>query len=302
MKLLSLIKNKIVVFVAILFVSGMIILPDVTADGFRNAINIWLNSIVPVLLPFFIFSDFIKRTGELEYLPPRVYPFIISFLSGYPMGAKVTADFIKENRLSLPEGKRVLSYSLVTGPSFIIFTIGSFIGSTKAAVIVAISHYLGALLNSFFYYNSHKSVANYYLEKHNTENITMEKFTQAINEGFKAMGTILAYLMIFTIAIFFIEHIGLFDYVKNQTLLSFIKGIFEMTIGINLIGMCDISIRLKTIISAFLVSLGGLSVIGQATSIAGGCGLKLIDIVEVKITHGLLAGIIATLLVNIMLI
>ena len=40
MKLLSLIKNKIVVFVAILFVSGMIILPDVTADGFKNAINI----------------------------------------------------------------------------------------------------------------------------------------------------------------------------------------------------------------------------------------------------------------------
>ena len=74
--------------------------------------------------------------------------------------------------------------------------------------------------------------------------------------------------------------------------MAFAKGFIEMTVGSNMIGMCDISINLKTALTAFIVSFGGFSVIGQSVSMASGSGLGLGMIIKIKLTHGLLAGIL----------
>ena len=256
----------------------------------------WANSIVPVLLPFFIFSDFIKETGDLHRLSPHVYPFIIAFLSGYPMGAKVVGDYVRNENVNLQQGKYILSYSLVTGPAFIIFTTGNLIGSTKAAVLVAISHYFGAFLNKNFYYTTKKVT-----KKHTFVPKTldyMENFSRAIANGFRAMATILAYLMFFTIAINMMDFLGLFSAIDNQLIAATLKGIFEMTLGINYVGLCDAEIKIKTILASALVSFGGFSVIGQSAAMTKNTGIGILDILEIKITHGLIAGILATLLVN----
>lgn len=296
----SLNKNKIIIGGASLFVIMMVVLPEVTEEGSKTAIIIWANSIVPVLLPFFIFSDFIKNTGNFQILPPKIYPFVIAFMSGYPMGAKIVGDYIRDNKVSINEGKKILSYSLVTGPAFIIFTIGSFLGSTKAAFLVAISHYLGAILNKNFYYTSKKSVKTTLSAEKKDD--YLENFSYAIGNGFRAMATILAYLMFFTIGINMLEHIGIFNYINNQAIVSLLKGIFEMTLGINLVGMCDISIKMKIIMASWLVSFGGLSVIGQSMAMMRNTGMQAKDIVEVKFTHGLISAILATLLVNLVVI
>ena len=279
-----------------LFILMMVLFPSVTEIGTKTAIIIWANSIVPVLLPFFIFSEFIKRTGDLHKLSPKVYPFIIAFLSGYPMGAKVVGDFVRTKVVTIEQGKYILSYSLVTGPAFIIFTIGSFLGNTKAAVLVAISHYLGAFLNNRLYKTEDK-----YLKLHTTSKADldyMENFSYAIASGFRAMATILAYLMFFTIGINILEHLNLFSIISNELVSSAIKGLFEMTLGINLVGLCDASMELKVIIASVLVSFGGLSVIGQSMSMTRNTGIGFRDIFEIKFTHALTSGIVATLLVN----
>ena len=98
-------KNKFstnfILATAVFFAAAMVIFPDITESGSKTAIIIWANSIVPILLPFFIVADFIKRTGNPEMLPKRVYPFIIAFLSGYPVGAKVVSDLVSSGRLNL---------------------------------------------------------------------------------------------------------------------------------------------------------------------------------------------------------
>lgn len=297
----QILKNKIVVAAASLFAFAMVMFPAVTETGSKTAIIIWANSIVPVLLPFFIFSEFIKRTGNLQSLPPRIYPFVIAFLSGYPMGAKVVGDFVKDGKLTVKEGKWVLSYSLVTGPAFIIFTIGTFIGSTKAAVVVAVAHYLGGFFNGFLHYCREPREKNVLPERY-VKSDYMENFTYAIGAGFKGMAMILAYLMFFTIGINLLESMGMFEAINNEVIASGIKGMFEMTIGINLVGMCNIGIKLKTILASALVSFGGFSVVGQSMSMARGSGIGLKEILEIKLTHGMFAAIIATLIAQIYLI
>jgi hypothetical protein len=66
--------------------------------------------------------------------------------------------------------------------------------------------------------------------------------------------------------------------------------------------MCDMGIRLKSVIAAFLVSFGGLSVAGQSMSMARGSGIGLADILKIKLTHGMIAAIITTILIHIVVI
>ena len=299
-------ENKLIMAASLCFAAAMVVFPAVTESGSKTAIVIWANSIVPILLPFFIFADFIKRVGNPERLPLKVYPFVIAFMSGYPMGAKIVGDLTAGGCFTEEEGKHVLSYSLVTGPAFIIGTVGAFMGNTGAAVAVAASHYMGAILNGFIYRcpaqprctpggRSRKVGADVGADTGllTQQNTYMESFTASIIAGFKAMAVILSYLILFMIGLELLESAGVFGLLPGEPWSAFAKGLIEMTVGSNMIGICDISINLKTALTAFIVSFGGFSVIGQSVSMASGSGLGLGTIFKITLTHGLTAGILA---------
>ena len=50
-----------------------------------------------------------------------------------------------------------------------------------------------------------------------------------------------------------------------------------------------------------IVSFGGLSVIGQSVSMAAGSGIRLADILQIKLMHGIFSGLVAMFLVRMML-
>ena len=93
---------------------------------------------------------------------------------------------------------------------------------------------------------------------------------------------------------------GLFRLIGNETVCSVLKGLLEMTAGSSMLSACNISLQMKTVLTAVLVSFGGLSVIGQSVSMAEGSGIGMKDILQRKATHGLLAGILAVFLAGIM--
>ncbi len=315
-------SKNLILAAAAFFAAAMVVFPGVTESGSKSAIVIWANAIVPVLLPFFIFADFIKRTGNLQRLPVQVYPLLIAVLSGYPMGAKIVGDLVCDGTLSRERGREVLSYSLVTGPAFLMGTIGAFLGSTRAALIIMLAHYLGALLNGGFFRGNGRgrdrnldcargggwtkaTGAHFAAEcgaapAASTSSV-LENFTLAITSGFKAMAVILAYLMIFMIGIDLAEAAGLWQHLGSELTASFLKGVLEMTVGANMISLCNATLAFKTILIAVIVSFGGLSVIGQSVSMAAGSGLRLSDILRIKIMHGIFSGILAMLLVRVML-
>lgn len=297
-------ENRIIITVALVFAAAMVAFPAVTETGSKSAISIWLNSIVPVLLPFFIFADFIKRTADMTRIPVRAYPVVMAFLSGYPMGAKIVGDLVKDGILSIREGENVISYSLVTGPAFILGTIGAFLGNTRAAAFVAIAHYLGAACNGLMWRSGLEHQNIKICRPHRTivsgqskNNNILDNFTDAILAGFRAMAIILAYLILFMIAAELLEITGVFGILHGQEWQAAAKGLMEMTIGANHIGMCNISMGFKVVLVSFIISFGGLSVIGQSVSVAAGSGLTLKTILKVKMTHGLFAGVIAAIMI-----
>ena len=303
-------RNKLILALVTVFTAAMVLFPQVTEAGSKSAIIIWANSIVPVLLPFFIFSDFIKRTGNLEKLPPRIYSLAVACLSGYPMGARVSADMGKTGALSLEDGKWVLSYAMVTGPAFLMGTIGGFLGSSRAAAVVTAAHYGSALLNGLFWKtssgtNESREGKGHKITERNRERTgrkagLLDSFTKSILSGFRAMALILAYLILFMIGMQLLDAAGLFRLIGNEMVCSVLKGLLEMTAGSSMLSACNISLQMKTVLTAVLVSFGGLSVIGQSVSMAEGSGIGMKDILQRKATHGLLAGILAVFLAGIM--
>jgi len=298
-------NKNLIAGAAVFYAAVMVAFPAVTEAGSKSAIAIWLNSVVPVLLPFFIFADFIKRTADMERLPVKVYPLVMAFLSGYPMGAKIVGDMVKQGITGPEEGRHILSYSLVTGPAFILGTIGTFLGNSQAGAIVAVAHYAGALCNGVLWRSggeksSVRAGTGGRMRDEKSRNY-LDSFTEAILAGFRAMAIILAYLIIFMIGAEMLESLGLLGLLPGEHWKSFVKGLMEMTLGSSALGMCNISLKLKTVLTAFIVSFGGLSVIGQSLSVSGGGWLGLADLIKIKITHGLLAGCIAALLALILL-
>lgn len=96
-------------------------------------LELWLQKMVPSLLPFMILSGVMIRLKLTERLAGAVYPVLgslyrvrknvvyamtLGFLCGFPMGARVTADLCERNMLTRREAEYLLAFCNNIGPVY----------------------------------------------------------------------------------------------------------------------------------------------------------------------------------------
>ncbi len=289
----SMFKNKMIIFLAVFFCLTMVIFPEITTEASKSAISLWLNAVVPTLFPFIIMANFIQRTGIVRRMPMGIYPLVMALLSGYPMGARITAEAYRSGYIDEQNLPRILSYSMITGPAFLIGAVGvNFFHSQMSGYILAVSHYAGALLNSLFYgglfiQNPSPPIGSWRLGDSYGEYLT-----DSILDGFKTIGIILAYIMMFMIGTDLLQFSGFFRLMEQDYMASLLKGMLEMTVGCDGLSRCQCSAMTKLVLSSFLISFGGFSVIGQTVSMLKGCPIKLTQLIKMKLTHGIISAIL----------
>ena len=287
-------KNRIVIGGAILCCLIMVVFPEVTATASKEAINLWLNSIVPTLLPFFIVANFLKKTGIVNKISPKVYPFAMALLSGYPMGARIAGDYYRDGCIDRDQLKWILSYSMVTGPAFLIGAVGvEFLGSHKLGVILAVSHYASALVNCTFYGLGSASQKPLRGNKVERSESYYNILTDAIVDSFRSIAIILAYIVMFMIATDLLQFSGIFMFINSPEIVAILKGALEMTVGCNSLMVCGCSDALRTTLASFIITFGGLSVAGQSMSMLRNCDIGFGQICKMKLTQGIISAIIA---------
>jgi len=290
----SMFKNKMIIYLAVIFCLIMVTLPEITADASKAAISLWLNAVVPTLFPFIIMANFIQRTGIVRRMPMGIYPFVMALLSGYPMGARITADAYRSGYIDQQNLPRILSYSMITGPAFLIGAVGvNFFHSQMSGYILAVSHYSGALLNSLFYggiFINNPSIPRGSCRLGDSYG---EYLTDSILDGFKTIGIILAYIMMFMIGTDLLQFSGFFRLIEGDYTAALLKGMLEMTVGCNALSSCQCSMMTKLVLSSFLISFGAFSVMGQTMSMLKGCPIQLTQLIKMKLTHGIISGILA---------
>ena len=104
-----------------------------------KGVQLWLTKVFPSLFPFLVACGILLRIGAAQrmgaalrplmqplfHLPGiAAFPFFFGLLSGYPMGAKLTAQLYEQRQLSLADAQQLLAFSNCPGPLFLIGTVG----------------------------------------------------------------------------------------------------------------------------------------------------------------------------------
>lgn len=285
-------KNKIVIGGAVLCCSVMVLYPEVTATASREAIGLWLNAIVPALLPFFIAANFLKATGAAGRIPAGIYPVIMAFLSGYPMGARISGDYYRGGYITKAQLRHILSYSMITGPAFLIGAVGvEFLGSHRLGMTLAAGHYGAALVNGLIYSGGAGGGGIKAPGRAVRTDSYYNLLTDAILDSFRAISIILAYIIMFMIAADMLQFSGLMGLVHSAEAEALVKGMLEMTVGTSSLTMSAASDTVRATLASFIISFGGLSVLGQSMSMLRGCDIGFLTVLKIKLTHGMVSAI-----------
>lgn len=274
----------IYIIILILAIFLLVLAPTLSMNTFFDGIRIWATKVLPALLPFFIitkllsYTQFITSFGKL--LTPVTqkiygvggssgYVFLMSIISGYPVGAKILSDLYNDNKISKRQAITITAFTSTSGPLFMLGTVAiGLFASIKLGIIIIISHYIGALLNGLIY--RQRKTSNIDILSINTPtNFLSDSMTSSITSimsvgGFIALFYMLLQLLlsihIFDPIIKMVAKLG----VPKNILTSIICGLIEVTTGAIYLSKESISIYILAPILTFMISFGGLSIHAQA--------------------------------------
>ena len=130
------ISKKIINFKALVAVTFTISLILFSESGFSAAVNgldTWWKIVFPALLPFFIIAEMLMGLGVVHFLGVLLEPLMkplfkvpgvgafalaMGLASGYPIGAKITAQLRREKLCTQAEGERLISFTNTADPLF----------------------------------------------------------------------------------------------------------------------------------------------------------------------------------------
>lgn len=325
------VRQNILLFIAIGCGFLVIIYPSASSVGAMLGLKVWSQKVLPSLFPFMIISSFMYYTGLSERVTLYIYKFIkrivhcsqnaififiTSIFSGYPMAAKLVSMYCADNRLTHQEAEAVLVFSSVCSPVFIAGTIGvTMLNDLRAARIIALSHYLSAIINGLifvFLLSSHstkkatvsnttnKSSSNPALSPFNalTKSVTTSCSTQLLIGGF---------ITIFSVFISLLDACHLFSFLSLTTtsisptlaiaIKPLISGFFEMANGSSAMSSTSLTIQLKIMFITLFISWGGLSIHCQAVGLLYDTSVSTAHYLIAKLLHGLLSVVVSFLLV-----
>lgn len=328
------IKKIIIPFIFVLFTILLIVFSNSNFEAAKKGINLWLNSVLPSLLPFFIATELLSYTNIIYYLGKLLnnimrplfnvpgegaFAFIMGIISGYPTGAKIVANMKKDNICTKEECERLIAFTNNSGPLFIIGTVGtSLLYDTSIGFLLLFTHILACItvgiIFRFWKYNKNDSYKRYINIQKNR--VTFNNLGDIIGESIKsATNTVVmigGFVILFSVINSMLNNSNFYQIIINFTspffnLIgignNFLQGIYtgfiELTNGVQYI--CNIptkTISITIIICAFLLGFGGISVMLQVLSITSKSNISIKPYIIGKILHGIIAAFYTYLILS----
>ena len=335
-------KNLLLPFVCITFILLLIMFSNTAVESAAKGIVLWLNVVFPSLFPFFVASEILSRTGFIKSLGILLEPIMrpifnvpgcgsfalaMGITSGYPVGAKLTANMREEGLLTKTESERLLSFTNNSGPLFIIgaVSVGMFKNS-EIGFVLLLCHILACLTVGMlfrFYGNrrdSIRKIEDYRILKRFKKELFKSKsinfgevLGDSIRNSINTMLVIGGFITLFSVIINLLLDTGVIIVVSTHlsAIVSFIgipkdiiapvlSGFFEITTGINMISKTNgISFIQQLAAASFILGWAGLSVHFQVYSIISKTDISIKPYLIGKLVQGIFAAIYVSILMNI---
>lgn len=298
-------RRKLVVILGMIILL-FVLFPDMVAGGAKLGLTLWFHTVLPALLPFMVLSSFMIKqnvTGAVSRVVYPVfarlfglsragcYPAVIGLLSGYPVGAKTTAQLYREKMLSKNEAQYLLAFCNNASPMFMLEYIGVNCMGLKYPVALLCIVYLSAWLGTFFAGRKHYyqedigGLKNFCCEK---QSIIMS-LDESILDAFVTITKIGGYIILFSIlAQILSELLPVSDIIKYIGI-----GILEITTGGAVISKLAMEEWLRNALLAGLCAFGGLSSVAQTASVLTGTDLQMKAYMGAKLRQAVIATLFA---------
>ncbi|MDY4668652.1 MAG: sporulation protein [Oliverpabstia sp.] len=255
-----------------------------------NGLNLWFHTVLPSLLPFLILSDFLIHTGLIPRLLNHFRSFFQKFLGlspyggyvlclglfcGYPMGAKLTADLYRENKISKNEAQYLLTFSNNASPmfitSYILLNTLKLQGYTLATFcILYTSSFLTSFLFRILYHRF--QIEDSAKEEEISARVSLTRLIDSsIMNGFETITRLGGYIILFSIGASMILQLT----ASFSGLSLFLPGIVEITTGIHEIAASSLDIHVKYLSILTITSFGGISALAQTKGMLNGTPLSI---------------------------
>ena len=298
------IKSSVIILslVIIFLIIALVCNPETYILSTYTGIIVWATAVLPALFPFFFLTKLLTNLGLVEKISKfgqpitkflfncsgiSSYVFLMSIISGYPVGAKLTAELYQNKIISQSEAVRMCSFCSTSGPLFIIGTVGVEMFLCRGAgLIILISHILSAIINGiiFRFYNKNEQLLNInYQKEKNVSNILSETIYDSVISILIVGGYIALFFMIIdvlsnfyilTIIKTFFANILNFSNINSEFSTGISSGIVEVTRGCLELSQYQ-DLFWSVIFATGLISWGGLSILFQSLTFLKTCKIKI---------------------------
>ena len=333
MKVLFINLRKNIISVAfLLFTFSLIVFSKSNIVAVKNSLNIWVNNVVPSLLPFFMATELLNHTnipkiiGKLfnKIMRPLfnvpgigAYALFMGIISGYPVGAKIVTNFRNNNQCTKEEAERLITFTNNTGPLFILGTVGiTLFYDSSIGILLLVTHILACISVGIifrFWKTKKKEKRNIdTLETSVTFNTLGEVLSKSILSAINSIILIGGFIVLFGIVLSILQRtyildlfnvifIPLFDMLNISTefIIPILTGFLELTNGVTAISsIASKNLAINVITCAFLLGFGGISIMLQVLSIISKSDISIKPYLLGKLLHGTIAAFYTFLIIN----
>ncbi|MGN8800131.1 nucleoside recognition domain-containing protein [Candidatus Merdisoma sp. HCP28S3_D10] len=287
-------KYSYLILCLILF-AFMLLSPARAAAAASEGLLLWFHALIPVLLPFFILSRllivldgvaFVTRliepfTGRLFGLSPNgSFCLLAGFLCGYPAGARISADLVRERRISPEEGTYLLTFTNNASPAFLTgYCLTESLGLPEQIPISLALVYGIPLLYALLTRRGRCFPSLSTEKKTSGSQISFKIVDACIMDGLENILKLGGYLILFSM----LAKLLLFLFDLCPLLSCIGAGMLEMTNGIAVTAaLPEIAPQTAWVLTLFYLSFGGLSGAAQTESMLQGTDLSLGSYLKAK--------------------
>lgn len=304
--------------ISVLSLGGLLFLlllrPAPAMQGVRDGLLLFGNSVLPAVLPFFVLSSLIMQAGMLSF-GAKAFGFVkmlyrlggsasgalwLCLLTGAPNSARVTRQLHDSGRIDGEEAKRLLAAGTLTGPLFLIGTVGALLGSYSLGAYAYGVQLVSALLNGLLWRGRGKMPARQSGGTRDNAGISFfEALPKALSDSCNAALLVGCAVCVFSALASSLRALGVLDVLGR--ILSFalpaeameplFSGALEVSIGCRAAAGCGLPLGTRLTLVCTLAGFGGFSILCQSA-----CFLKGLVPVRVylaqRLSHALLCLIV----------
>ncbi|QUI22938.1 hypothetical protein HZI73_11840 [Vallitalea pronyensis] len=306
-------KNFMINLLLILLLCLVLLMPKSSMKAAEEGLLLWFNVMIPTLFPFILLSNLIINSNIIYYINifltpimrrifglPGVagYAFVTGLLSGFPVGAKITADLLKKGAVTLPQAQYMLTFCNNASPMFIIgFIATGLFGRAAIGILMLMVIYTANIITACIYrivyakalsHNHHEGSA-----KHTSRKITFSIFDESIMNAITLIVKIGGYIIFFSIIMNCLKLIP----IQGHILKDFTFGLMELANGTKLLVSASATLPVRFVLLSTLVAFGTFSVHAQTASVIHDTDLHIKPYIMAKLINAVITFITAFLFI-----